>query len=116
MMRDEMKPNYLTDGPNTGRILDMCMVMAEALGAGVFADQSRVLQQRPDHRDALRAVRVPTLSLCGEDDNICPLERHEMKRDLICGSRPAVIPGAGHLPVLEQPERTDEELKQWPNT
>ena len=28
----------------------------------------------------------------------------------------AVIPGAGHLPILEQPERTNEELKQWLNT
>jgi pimeloyl-ACP methyl ester carboxylesterase len=27
-----------------------------------------------------------------------------------------VIPGAGHLPILEQPERTKEELKQWLNT
>ena len=63
-MRDEMKPNYLTDGPNTGRILDLCMAMAEALGADVFADQSRALQQRPDQRDTLRAVRVPTLILC----------------------------------------------------
>ena len=31
-------------------------------------------------------------------------------------ARLAVIPGAGHLPILEQPERTNEELKQWLNT
>jgi len=116
VMRDEMKPNYLTDGPNTGRILDLCMAMAEALGADVFADQSRALQQRPDQRDTLRTVRMPTLILCGEDDNLCPLERHEMMRDLVSGARLAVIQGAGHLPVLEQPERTNEELEQWLNT
>jgi pimeloyl-ACP methyl ester carboxylesterase len=116
VMRDEMKPNYLTDGPNTGRILDLCMDMAEALGADVFADQSRALQQRPDQRDTLRTVRVPTLILCGEDDTLCPLETQEMMRDLISGARLAVIPGAGHLPILEQPERTNEELKQWLNT
>ena len=116
VMRDEMKPNYLTDGPNKGCVLDLCMEMAEALGADVFADQSRALQQRPDQRDTLRAVRVPTLILCGEDDTLCPLERHEMMRDLISGARLAVIPGAGHLPILEQPERTNEELKQWLNT
>jgi len=116
VIRDEMKPNYLTDGPNKGRILDLCMAMAETLGAGVFADQSRALQQRPDQCDTLRAVRVPTLILCGEDDTLCPLERHEMMRDLISGARLAVIPGAGHLTILEQPERTNEELKQWLNT
>ena len=92
------------------------MAMAEALGADVFADQSRALQQRPDQCDTLRAVRVPTLILCGEDDTLCPLERQEMMRDLIFGARLAVIPGAGHLPILEQPERTNEELKQWLST
>ncbi len=86
------------------------------MGADVFADQSRALQQRPDQRDTLRAVRVPTLNLCGEDDTLCPLERQEMMRDLISGARLAVIPGAGHLPILEQSERTNEELKQWLNT
>ncbi len=116
VMRDEMKPNYLTDGPNVGRILDLCLAMAEALGADVFADQSRALQQRPDQRDTLRAVRVPTLVLCGEDDTLCPLERHEMMRDLISGSRLAVIRRAGHLPVLEQPDRTNEQLKRWLDT
>ncbi len=116
VMRDEMKPNYLTDSPNTGRILDLCMAMSDALGAEVFADQSRALQQRPDQRDTLRTIRVPTLVLCGEDDTLCPLEKHEMMCDLIPGARLAVIRGAGHLPVLEQPERTNEELKQWLNT
>ena len=116
VMRDEMKPNYLSDGPNTGRILDLCMAMADALGASVFSDQSRALQQRPDQCDTLRAVTVPTLVLCGEDDSLCPVERHEMMRDLVPGARLAVIREAGHLPVLEQPDRTNEELRQWLNT
>lgn len=116
VMRDEMKPNYLTDGPRTGRILDLCMAMAEALGPGVFADQSRALQQRPDQRHTLRGVRVPTLILCGEDDTLCPLERHEMMHGLVSESRLAVIRGAGHLPVLEQPELTNEQLRQWLTT
>ncbi len=116
VMRDEMKPNYLTNGPNRGHLLDLCMAMAEALGADVFAEQSTALKRRPDYRDTLRAVKVRTLILCGEDDTLCPLERHEMMRDLVPGARLAVIPEAGHLPTLEQPERTNEELEQWLNT
>jgi hypothetical protein len=34
-----------------------------ALGADVFTVQSRALQQRPDQRDTLRAIDVPTLIL-----------------------------------------------------
>ena len=116
VMRDEMKPNYLTDGPNKGCILDLCMAMAEALGTEVFAEQSQALQRRPNQCDTLRKVQVPTLVLCGEDDTLCPLDRHEMMRDLVPGARLAVIPGAGHLPVLEQPKLTNEELQQWLKT
>ncbi len=116
VMRDEMKPNYLTDGPNMGQILDLCMAMAETLGADVFIEQSRALQTRPDQQDTLKTVRVPTLVLCGEDDTLCPLHRHQLMHDLIPGSTLTVIKGAGHLPTLEQPDATNKALAKWLNS
>jgi pimeloyl-ACP methyl ester carboxylesterase len=113
VMRDEMKPNYLADGPNRKTILDLCMDMALALGAEVFARQSRALATRPDSQAALGAYRGPTLILMGEDDRLCPRDRHELMHALIPGSRLAIIPGAGHLPTLEQPELTNAELARW---
>jgi len=115
VMRDEMKPNYLTDGPNMGRILDLCMAMAETLGPEVFVRQSRALQTRPDQQDALRSVAVPTLILCGEDDTLCPLHRHELMHELIPHSTLTVIKDAGHLPTLEQPDATNKALEKWLN-
>lgn len=113
VIRDEMKPNYLTDGPHTGSILDLCMSMAETLGPDVFINQSYALQNRPNQCDTLRQIDVPTLILCGEDDALCPIERHQLMRDLIPGARLEVIPGAGHLPTLEQPQLTIEALQAW---
>ncbi len=115
VMRDEMKPNYLTDGPRIGQILDICMAMAETLGPDVFINQSRALQARPDQQDTLRAVKVPTLILCGEDDALCPIHRHELMHELIPGSTLTIIKNAGHLPTLEQPDATNEALAQWLN-
>ena len=115
VMRDEMKPNYLTDGPRMGQILDLCMAMAETLGPDVFIAQSRALQSRPDQQDTLRTVRVPTLILCGEDDTLCPIHRHELMHDLIPGSTLKIIKNAGHLPTLEQPDATNEALAKWLN-
>lgn len=115
VMRDEMKPNYLTDGPNMGKILDLCMAMAETLGPDVFVRQSRALQARPDQQETLRAVKVPTLILCGEDDSLCPLHRHELMHELIPHATLTVIKNAGHLPTLEQPAPTNEALEQWLN-
>ena len=116
VMRDEMKPNYLADGPNRQPILDLCMEMAAALGPDVFVRQSRALQTRPDQQDTLRAVRVPALILCGEEDQLCPLHRHELMHGLIEGSRLDVIPGAGHLPTLEKPAETNAALLEWLQT
>ena len=73
VMRDEMKPNYLADGDGKQAILDLCMEMAEDLGAEVFIRQSLALRDRPDQQDTLRAVTVPTLILCGREDRACPV-------------------------------------------
>jgi len=113
VMRDEMKPNYLTDGPNRPAILALCMEMARGLGPQVFADQSRALRDRQDQQHALRRVTVPTLVLCGRGDVLCPVERHELMHSLIPHSTLQIIENAGHLPTLEQPEQTTAALARW---
>ena len=113
VMRDEMKPNYLSQSNKKHNILKLCMDMAEALGPKVFQDQSVALQYRPDQCETLKSVNVPSLVLCGSDDQLCPISRHILMRDLINGSRLEIIPNAGHLPTLEQPELTNRKLEEW---
>ena len=113
VMREEMKPNYLTEGPQRAAILDLCMDMAMDLGADVFVRQSMALRERPDQCDTLRGVRVPTLVLCGRDDRLCPVARHELMHALVSDSVLEIIEGAGHLPTLEQPEQTTVALRRW---
>jgi len=113
IMRDELKPNYLVDSPRKPAILDLCMAMALDLGVGVFERQSRALQQRPDQQETLRRVTVPTLLLCGSEDQLCPPERHREMLDLIPQSRLEIINDAGHLPSLEQPAATTAALRRW---
>ena len=115
VMRDEMKPNYLFDGPDKPRILDLCMTMALTLGAGVFISQSRALATRPDQQETLKGIKVPTLILCGRDDIPCPVERHELMHGLVPESSLVIIEGAGHLPVLEKPNQTNKALDAWLN-
>ncbi|SIS72609.1 Pimeloyl-ACP methyl ester carboxylesterase [Roseivivax lentus] len=113
VMRDEMKPNYLTDGPCRDAILDLCMDMAMDLGPEVFVRQSEALRDRPDQTDRLRAYAGPALILCGEDDALCPLKRHTLMHALMPRSTLIVVPGAGHLPTLEQPEAVSAALDAW---
>ena len=115
VIRDEMKPNYLSPRSDSSSILALCMAMAESMGVAAFVDQSRALQQRRDQCDTLRKIRIPTLILCGEDDALCPVERHELMHQLVEGSQLTVVPGAGHLPQLEQAECVTQVLVQWLN-
>lgn len=113
VMRDELKPNYLANGPLRQDVLEVCMAMALDLGPEVFERQSRALQMRPDQQETLKALKVPTLILMGKEDRLCPLERHELMHALIEDSDLRIVEQAGHLPTLEQPEAVNAALKTW---
>jgi pimeloyl-ACP methyl ester carboxylesterase len=87
--------------------------MALGLGPHVFLNQSRALMDRPDQSDTLKATDLPALVLCGREDRLCPVARHELMTKLITGAHLAIIEGAGHLPTLEQPEPTNAALARW---
>lgn len=112
VMRDEMKPNYLSD-PGNRRVLDLCMDMALALGPLAFRDQSLALRDRPDQSATLAAFTGPALVVMGADDRLCPLDRHQQMHRLMPQSRLVIIDGAGHLPPLERPDPTLHALKDW---
>lgn len=113
VMRDEMKPNYLGNTENRGEILDLCMDMALSLGPEVFCDQSVALRDRPDQTETLRGFDRPSLALCGREDTLCPISRHELMHDLLPRSELKIIDGAGHLPTLEKPVETTQALGRW---
>ncbi|SFI93614.1 alpha/beta fold hydrolase [Jannaschia pohangensis] len=113
VMRDEMKPNYLADGPGREGILETVMHMAETLGPDVFLRQSRALMTRADRQETLRGVTAPALVLCGREDRLCPVHRHESMAELIPGAELRILNNAGHLPTLEQPGATTLALRQW---
>lgn len=113
VMRDEMKPRYLADGPNKADILDTCMDMATDLGADAFINQSHALMARRDQSDTLTKLTCPTLILCGEYDNLCPVSRHQEMAELVPHATLEIIENAGHLPTLENPTDTTTALSRW---
>jgi pimeloyl-ACP methyl ester carboxylesterase len=89
------------------------MDMALALGPQVFAQQSRALRDRPDQQATLADFTGPALVLMGADDRLCPLDRHQLMHRLMPQSQLQIIPGAAHLPPLEQPDATLRALRGW---
>jgi pimeloyl-ACP methyl ester carboxylesterase len=113
VMRNEMKPNYLADGPRRADVLDLCMEMALDLGPEVFARQSEALRDRPDQKNTLKNWAKPTLILTGAQDRLCPLHRHELMVELMSQATLTIIQDAGHLPTLERPNATRAALSRW---
>ena len=113
VMRDEMKPNYLADSENQSSVLNVCMDMALTLGSDVFTNQSRALQSRADQQNTIQSINIPVLIMCGSEDKLCTVERHEMMHNMISDSDLKIINNAGHMPTLEQPRETTEVLKEW---
>lgn len=77
-------------------------IAARADGAAV-ACGLRALRDRPDARDVLARVTVPTAVLVGDEDVVTPPDVVRALADGIPGATFEVVPQAGHLPNLESP-------------
>jgi pimeloyl-ACP methyl ester carboxylesterase len=66
-----------------------------------------------DLRDVLPCIDVPTLILCGEEDERAPRPIWEALHSEIRGSRLVLIPGVGHVIDIEAPERFNTEVKAF---
>lgn len=69
-----------------------------------------VIFDRRDLRPQLHRITAPTLVIVGAEDKATPVVRATEIADGIDGARLAVIEGAAHLSVLEQPEAILERL------
>jgi pimeloyl-ACP methyl ester carboxylesterase len=87
--------------------------MAQDIGDSGQRTQQQAMMARGDSFDTLRAVRVPTLILCGRDDVPTPLSEHEKMHAAIPNSTLEIIEECGHLSTIEQPEAVNRVLRNW---
>lgn len=113
VMRHDMMPNYFIKGSQRADLPGLCLEMALSLGPEVFRRQSLALREREDRRAALAAFHGPALVLTGEDDRLCPRDRHDLMHSLMPQSELVVITGAGHIPTLERPQETLAAIRRW---
>lgn len=111
---DEMKPVYLAARNRSDQaLLDLLVDMAMDLGPEVFVQQSLALRDRGDQTAALKAYTGPTLILCGEEDMLCPPERHREMAGLMRRAELRLIRDAGHISTLENPHAVNDALSSW---
>ncbi len=58
----------------------------------------------------IAAIRVPTLVLCGEEDRLTPVKYAQFLQQQIPGATLCIVPGAGHMVMLEKPADVNRAL------
>jgi pimeloyl-ACP methyl ester carboxylesterase len=66
-----------------------------------------------DTTSLLPTIRVPTLLLWGEGDQRSPIEVAERFRDAIPNAELQIIPGAGHVSNMEQPDLFTSHVRRF---
>ena len=71
------------------------------------------LAQRVETSSALEHIDIPTLIICGAEDEVTPPEQSRFLHQHIKHSEYKEIPVAGHLSNLEQPAIFNRYLEEW---
>lgn len=104
-LADQMIPALLspkTIAENPDVVFSLTEMISEQLPSGIAA-AARGMAVRDDSTQFLKEITVPTLVMVGEDDRISPPEAMREMADAISESEFCTVPGAGHLPPLENP-------------
>jgi 3-oxoadipate enol-lactonase len=90
-------------------------IMTSSQISGIVGDLIAIAE-RPDSTALLNEISCPTLVLVGEMDALTSPAENKRIADGIPGARFQIIPSAGHLSNLEQPEIFNEALRSFGET
>ena len=71
------------------------------------------MMHRPDSTPLLARVSVPTLVITGAEDEMIPVDESRSMAGAVKGATLVIIPGAGHLSSLEQPEAFNDAVNTF---
>ncbi len=94
-------------------LTDAIKLMAKNVGKEGFIRQQRAIMSRADSRPLLAEIKCPTLVLCGRQDQLTPLDRHEEMAAGIKGAKLEVLEDCGHMSTMEKPGEVNRAMRQW---
>ncbi len=109
---DEFVPKLLRPQPEPEAVKEVRSLIQGGTPAGVAAAQ-RGMARRPDSTATLAAISCPALVVVGEQDGLTPPAESEKMAAAIRGAKLVKIPGAGHLPPIENPEPFTKALVEF---
>jgi pimeloyl-ACP methyl ester carboxylesterase len=111
----QMRPKLLAESTLLGNapLLQRLSQIMEACPAPTIERALVAMRDRDDRTADLPSIPVPTLILVGQHDAITPPAVSEKMNKSIPRSKMVVIPDAGHLTTMEQPERVNRAIREF---
>ena len=112
---DEMLPKLLGETTRRSRpdIVAHVGDLVRSNSPDAIAGAISALMSRPDSTSLLSSIHCPTLILVGEEDTLTPPPLSQDMQRAIGGAELVVVPRAGHLSSIEQPEVFNAALAQF---
>ena len=71
------------------------------------------MMHRPDSSPLLPSIKVPTLVITGDEDALIPVDESRAMAKAVPGATLVIVPKAGHLANLEQPDAFNHALHEF---
>jgi len=109
LIKTFIHPDRHDDADLMGRL----KTMAGDVGPTAFIRQEKAILSRPDSMTELLRIACPTLVLCGRQDALTPLDRHEEMAESIPDADLVVLARCGHLAPMERPDAVSDAMRAW---
>jgi pimeloyl-ACP methyl ester carboxylesterase len=111
MLPKVLSPATLEHDPETAERIHRIMAATPVAGmVGALA----AMRDRHDSTGLLPTLTgLPTLVIVGEDDSVTPPDSARRMAAAIPGARLVVVPGAAHVPPVEQPAETTAAIREF---
>jgi pimeloyl-ACP methyl ester carboxylesterase len=96
-------------------LIEAAIATYSGFAPGSLIAYYEAMMSRPDRTEVLRQFTGPVLFIAGEDDNIIPLQQVLQQCYLPSIALLHVLRGAGHMAMIEAPEKSNELLLDFIN-
>lgn len=112
---EQMLPKMLGAGAIDARpqLVKQLRQMMQACPAKTIEAACLAMKDRDDFTALLPGLKMPVLIVVGETDAITPPIMAAAMCDAIAGARLAVIPAAGHMTPIEQPQQVGQAIANF---
>ncbi len=100
---------------NSQRVVERLQRIIESNSAEGIAQALIGMAERDNSSDLLGRINFPTMVIVGSEDKLTPPSEVERMSNAIGNAKFKVIPGAGHLPNIEQPAEFNRAITKFLN-